>query len=166
MRIAKQIGTCLLVCFCFIFGTPPAHAEETQNILERFTGVWTATGNSFGDTIKTEMRWSKTLDDHYHRIDYTIYMQNRFVGIGHYKATSEQTTSGYWIDNGGDLHPLSVKLTDNAIVTIWGMAGEKQGRTEYRLESKDRAIVTDWILTAGGWRQFNQAEFALMPTDR
>lgn len=165
MRIAKQFGTSLLVCLCLLFSIPPAQAEETPNILDRFTGVWTATGNSFGESIKTEMRWSKTLDDRYHRIDYTIYMQNRFVGIGHYRATEDQTTSGYWVDNGGELHPLNVKLTEKAIITIWGVAGEKQGRTEYRLESKDRAIVTDWILTAGGWRQFNQAEFTLVSSD-
>lgn len=161
-----QLGTNLLVCLCLVFTVPSAQAEENQNILDRFTGDWTAVGNSFGDTIKTEMKWSKSLSDQFRRIDYKIYMEKPFVGVGHYKISKDQTTSGYWVDNGGELHPLSVTLTDNAIITIWGMVGDKQGRTEYRLESEDRAMVTDWILTAGGWRLFNQAEFVLMSPDR
>jgi hypothetical protein len=89
-------------------------------------------------------------------------MQNSFSGIGHYKTTNKESTSGYWADNGGDLHPLSVKLEENAIISIWGVAGKKQGRTEYRLESQNRAIVTDWILVSDGWKQFNQATFVLI----
>lgn len=150
---------------CLIMTIPSANAEEPQNILDRFTGTWISTGNSFGADVKTEMMWSKTLGGQFHRIDYTIQMQNSFKGIGHYKATNTQATSGYWVDNSGDFHPLSVKLGENAISTVWGIAGKKQGRTEYRLESQGRAIVTDWILTTGGWKQFNQATFILTSSE-
>lgn len=146
----------------------PAMAEQEAPVLERMAGTWTATGNSFGPNVKSRMVWSRTLDDQFHRIDYQIMINpekaQTFTGVGHYKAGSERRTTGYWADNSGDLHPLSVEIEDNAIVTIWGVAGKKQGRTEYRLVNTNRAIVTDWLLTQSGWREFNRAEFVRDPS--
>lgn len=159
MKSASQISIVLGALLCLILASPSTNAEEPSTILDRFTGTWTATGNSFGDDIESEMVWTKTLDGQFYRIAYQINMQNSFRGIGHYKSTGDKKTTGYWVDNSGDLHPLSVTFEDDAIITIWGTAGKKQGRTEYRLISQDRATVTDWLLTGAGWRQFNHGKF-------
>lgn len=158
MKQIYQIATAFIALVCLFLTPSIAQAEENQTILERFNGTWTAKGNSFGD-FRSSMIWSKTLDGQFHRIDYQIATMNSFNGVGHYKTTKENHTSGYWADSGGDLHPLSVQFEDSAIVTNWGIAGKKQGRTEYRLVNDNRAIVTDWLLTSDGWQQFNQAEF-------
>ncbi|MEP3467537.1 MAG: hypothetical protein ABJN65_16065 [Parasphingorhabdus sp.] len=150
---------------CLVLTAPSLQAEDSPTILERFTGTWIASGNSFGDDVEVKMTWSKILSGQFYRIDYQINMMNNFSGVGHYKATKERTTSGYWADNSGDLHPLSVEFKDNAIVTIWGVAGKKQGRTEYRLVNKDQATVTDWLLTAGIWNKFNHGEFVRTPVE-
>ncbi|WP_417619778.1 hypothetical protein [Parasphingorhabdus sp.] len=145
-----------------------AHANDQQNIFDLVTGSWTASGNSFGPDVKSEMIWSKTLDGQFYKIDYRIIIDaasdKTFTGIGHYRATESNTTVGYWADNSGDLHPLSVTIGKDAIVSIWGVAGGKQGRTEYRLLNEGRVQVTDWLLTRDGWRQFNHASFARKPS--
>lgn len=132
-------------------------------MFDRVTGTWVATGNSFGPSVKSEMIWSKTLDGQFYRIDYRINVDpagdKTFAGIGHYRATESSSSTGYWADNSGDLHPLSVKIEDGAIISIWGVAGEKQGRTEYHLVTEQRMWVTDWLLTKDGWREFNKASF-------
>lgn len=163
MKLAKSFGAIFAILLYLAFSVSPAKTEKPQTVLDRFTGTWTATGNSFGDDIKTTMIWSKTLGGQFHRIEYQINMQNSFNGVAHYKTTKKRTTSGYWVDSSGDLHPLSVKFEDNAIITIWGIAGKKQGRTEYRLANEGQATVTDWLLTKDGWRKFNHGEYVRVP---
>ena len=145
-----------------------AHASDQQSMFDLVTGSWVASGNSFGPDVKSEMTWSKTLDGQFYKIDYRIIMDaasdETFTGIGHYQATESNTTAGYWADNSGDLHPLSVTIEKDAILSIWGVAGGKQGRTEYRLVGEGRMWVTDWLLTGDGWRQFNKASFVRKPS--
>ncbi|MGB5485562.1 hypothetical protein [Parasphingorhabdus sp.] len=140
-----------------------AHASDQENIFDQVTGSWVASGNSFGPDVKSEMIWTKTLDGQFYRIDYRINMNpagdKTFTGIGHYQATETSNTVGYWADNSGDLHPLSVKIGKDSIISIWGVAGGKLGRTEYHLTDEGRISVTDWLLTNDGWRQFNKASF-------
>jgi len=145
----------------------PAHANDQQNMFDRVEGVWTASGNSFGPDVKSEMIWSKTLDGQFYKIDYRIIIDpatdKTFTGIGHYLDTDSNTTAGYWADNSGDLHPLSVTIDQTAIISIWGVAGGKLGRTEYRLVDDGQMLVTDWLLTKEGWREFNKASFVRKP---
>lgn len=145
----------------------PAAAQTEQSIFERLEGVWTATGNSFGQQAQSKMVWSKTLNGKFYRIDYSILFDpsgtNAFTGIGHYKFSTEPKVTGYWVDNGGDLHPLSAATDADRLLTIWGKAGSKMGRTEYRLLPDDSLQVTDWQLTTEGWKMFNQAVFQKQP---
>ncbi|MEL6876015.1 MAG: hypothetical protein AAGM33_11125 [Pseudomonadota bacterium] len=168
MRFINRSVAICWAALMLIFAAPHAVAEQKASVLERISGTWTATGNSFGENVKSRMVWSPVLAGRFHRIDYQIMIDPKkaqsFTGVGHYKATDEQRTTGYWADNGGDLHPLSVEFEDNAIVSIWGVAGKKQGRTEYRMTAADRLMVTDWLLTASGWREFNRAEFVREPS--
>ena len=146
----------------------PAHANDQQNMFDLVEGVWTASGNSFGPDVKSEMIWSKTLDGQFYKIDYRIMIDalndKTFTGLGHYRDTDSNTTAGYWADNSGDLHPLSVTIEKAAIISIWGVAGGKLGRTEYRLMDDGQMRVTDWLLTNEGWREFNQASFVRNPS--
>lgn len=167
-RFAAIFSALLLIAMT----NPAFAADDRASVLDRFSGIWTATGNSFGAEVKSRMVWSKALDGQFHRIDYDIIIDaekaQRFSGIGHYKAVGDKTTgghrtAGYWADNSGDLHPLSVTLEDDAIISIWGIAGKKMGRSEYRLITANRATVTDWLFTKTGWQQFNQAEFVRVP---
>ncbi|NCN86127.1 MAG: hypothetical protein GW808_08765 [Sphingomonadales bacterium] len=146
----------------------PAHANDQQNIFDLVEGAWTASGNSFGPDVKSEMIWSKTLDGQFYKIDYRIIIMDpatdkTFTGIGHYLDTDSNATVGYWADNSGDLHPLSVTIEQAAIISIWGVAGGKLGRTEYRLMDDGQIQVTDWLLTKEGWREFNRASFVRKP---
>ncbi|MEE9434617.1 MAG: hypothetical protein V3V15_10305 [Sphingorhabdus sp.] len=144
-------------------GKEPA-AAPADTLLDRVSGRWVAQGNSFGPETVSELDWAKTLDGRFYRIDYRIQTAGNgriiFAGTGHYRATKAKATSGYWADSGGELHPLSVRFTDDRIETIWGRADGKMGRTHYALESGDTAMrVTDWLLSPEGWRQFNTALF-------
>ena len=156
-------------------GSSPAFAQaEKENkesadapaisLLDRVTGRWIADGNSFGPKTVSELDWTKTLDGKFYRIDYRILRPDNdgylFTGVGHYRVGKGTTTSGYWADSGGDLHPLSVRFDNDQIETIWGRANGKMGRTHYALEADDTFLrVTDWMLTPAGWKQFNTALF-------
>lgn len=142
----------------------PALAGEATDLLGRLQGEWTSAGPAFGGPAKSMMRWSPTLDGRFVRIDYLIAMERQgstqtFTGIGHYKPGDGAEATGYWADNSGDLHPLNARADKDALTTIWGTAGGEQGRTEYRFMPDGKVRVTDWVLTAEGWRQFNQNLF-------
>lgn len=145
----------------------PVAAQTEQTIFQRFEGVWTATGNSFGQQAQSKMVWSQTLNGKFYRIDYSIVFDasgnNAFTGIGHYRLSTEPKISGYWVDNSGDLHPLSAAREADRLLTIWGKAGSKMGRTEYQLLPDGSLQVTDWQLTTEGWKMFNKAVFQKQP---
>lgn len=148
----------------------PLAAQTEPSIFEKFEGTWTATGNSFGEQARSTMVWSQTLDSQFYRIDYSILFDdsgtNGFIGIGHYKLSKEPKVEGYWADNSGDLHPLSAATEADRILTLWGKAGSKMGRTEYHLLPDGKLQVTDWQLTSKGWEEFNKAVFQKQPADQ
>ncbi len=168
MKLPFTLWTLAVAIASLLISPLPAFAKDKQSMFDLLTGAWAASENSFGPDVKSEMIWSKTLNGKFYKIDYRIIMgaasDETFTGIGHYQATESNTTVGYWADNSGDLHPLSVTIGNDAIVSIWGVAGMKQGRTEYRLLDEGRVQVTDWLLTMDGWRQFNQASFTRKPS--
>lgn len=133
--------------------------------LHDLQGAWTSESPAFGLPATTKMRWAPVLDGRFMRLEHRIEMQaedgstRRFEGVAHYRDNGEDGPHAYWADSSGDLHPIRVKREEGALVAHWGVAGAKQGRTRYELLDDDRVRVTDWLLTAEGWRQFNQAEF-------
>lgn len=148
----------------------PALAQTEQSLFEKFEGTWRASGNSFGQQAQSKMVWSRTLDGKFYRIDYSIRFDDSgnsgFIGIGHYKLAAEPKVEGYWADNSGDLHPLKGATDPDRLLTIWGKAGSKMGRTEYRLLPNGRMQVTDWQLTDEGWQAFNKAVFQRQPVSQ
>ncbi len=141
----------------------PMAPAAAQSLFQKFDGTWTAVGSSFGKNTRSTMTWSETLNRKFYRVDYSISMPeitpNRFIGIGHYRISKSARIEGYWADNSGDLHPLKASREPDRLVTIWGKAGSKMGRTEYRLLADDQMQVTDWLLTDKGWREFNNTLF-------
>ncbi len=149
--------------FAALFASGSARAE-TPAIFASLDGAWTAEGKAFGADARSLMTWTPVLDGKFFRVDYRIEMTRdggveAFEGVGHYQPQGAEAARGFWADNSGDLHPIAATLSAEAIVANWGVAGGKQGRTEYRLDKSGGALVTDWILTAEGWRQFNKATF-------
>jgi hypothetical protein len=147
----------------FLLLLSAAHAEPAA-IFTALEGKWSAKGNSFSPDAKAKMKWSETFAGKFYRVDYRIDMTldgkpQSFEGVGHYQLADGDRIEAYWADSSGDLHPITAEISENAIVAHWGRAGAKQGRSEYRLNDDGSVLVTDWLLTADGWRQFNQATF-------
>ena len=108
------------------------------------------------------MSWTATLNSRFFRLDYQISMKDgegsgtTFAGVAYYK---QDETEGFWVDNSGDIHPITAETDSNKLVAHWGKKGGKQGRTRYELSPLNTITVTDWILTDGDWKQFNSNEF-------
>jgi hypothetical protein len=163
----KQNMTIARACRCAaaiaVLSFAAAARAEPPAIFTSLEGAWTAEGKAFGAAARSQMIWTPALGGKFHRVDYRIEMTREggvetFEGVGHYQPQADGAARGFWADNSGDLHPITAKLSDDAILSDWGVAGGKQGRTEYRLKD-DGVVVTDWILTPDGWKQFNQATF-------
>lgn len=153
-----------LAALCALLLTAAPALAETPAIFSALKGEWTAKGNAFSPDARARMVWSEALGGKFHRLDYRIDMEaggeaQRFEGVGHYQLAEGNRLDAYWADSTGDLHPITAEISDAAIVAHWGKAGAKQGRTEYRLNEDGSVLVTDWLLTAEGWKQFNQATF-------
>ena len=139
--------------------------------LHDLRGTWRSDSPAFGLPAETTMQWTPVLDGQFVRLQHRIEMRaedgsaRSFEGVAHYRDNGEDGAQAYWADSSGDLHPIRVIREENALVAHWGVAGAKQGRTRYELLDADRVRVTDWLLTADGWRQFNQAEFSRASMD-
>lgn len=153
----------VLAFAAFIVLSAHAAAQEAD-WFDRAAGEWRAEGVSFGMPSVTEMRWSETLNGQFQRLDYRIEMttpdggSSVFEGIAHYRV-QDTGIEAYWADTTGDLHPIVATTEDGTLTSHWGRNGGKQGRSEYRL-TETGMTVTDWLLTAEGWREFNRTEFA------
>jgi len=148
---------------CALFFAPAALAGES--ILDRFSGEWTSAGPAFGMPAQSAMGWAPALGNKFMRLDYRIGMTTEagdvstFEGAAYYRTSEDETFNAFWADNTGDLHPISATQEGDALISLWGVDGGKQGRTRYELFGQDEMQVTDWIKTADGWRQFNQNIF-------
>ncbi|MEP2101255.1 MAG: hypothetical protein ABJP02_01375 [Parasphingorhabdus sp.] len=153
----------MILAAAFFMVINPVLAQSETSLFEKLDGTWRATGNSFYEKAQSKMVWSKTLGDHFYRIDYSFSTTGKaeegFTGIGHYRMADRPDVTGYWVDNSGDLHPLNGKVKGDRLRTIWGEAGSKQGLTEYLLLPDGGLQVTDWLLTDDGWREFNKTTF-------
>lgn len=150
----------------FIAGEATAQAETPAALIAEFDGEWSSDGDAFGASATSTMHWASSLDGKFMQLSYRIEMSRAadassvFEGVAYYRLDKSDAISGFWADNSGDLHPLHAKRDGQAIVSHWGAAGGKQGRTRYELTGADEMRVIDWILTPDGWRQFNDNIFS------
>ncbi|NOX96224.1 MAG: hypothetical protein GXP04_14365 [Alphaproteobacteria bacterium] len=158
----KQL--CAVACLlCALLLTPAALAGES--ILDRFSGEWASSGPAFGMPAQSAMGWAPALGNKFTRLNYRIEMmteagpESTFEGVAYYRASEDETFNAFWADNTGDLHPISATHEGDALISLWGVEGGKQGRTRYELFGKNEMQVTDWIKTPDGWRLFNQNIF-------
>lgn len=156
----------LILSLCVsILLTFSAAAETPSALLERFVGEWRSDGPALGAEAVSTMRWSPALGGKFMRLDYRIDMNRDgkssvFEGVGYYQLGEGETIRGNWADNFGDMDPISAARDGDALVSIWGAEGGKQGRTRYELLPSGDMQVTDWVKNDSDWRQFNQNIFA------
>ena len=53
--------------------------------------------------------------------------------------------------------PLDASAKDGSLITHWGTSETEQGRTAYKVVSKNRIDVADFVLKEGEWKQFGKA---------
>lgn len=155
----------------------PVQAQKLPKRLNPFEGEWISSGPAFGVPAQSTMRWSSALDGRFSRLDYRIEMHTGedpktreettaiFEGVAYYQFKGAYKLRAFWADNSGDLHPITADWEGDALISDWGVAGKKQGRTRYELIRYDEMEVTDWIKTGEGWRQFNHNVFKLQPKE-
>lgn len=161
-----RVMKCLAALIWALFAPFAAAAEPDVKplIIERFLGEWRSDGPAFGAPAETRMVWTRALGGRFYRLDYRIEMRREaetsvFEGAAYYRAAGAGGAEGYWADNSGALHPIRAEEDGDALVSHWGVEGEKYGRTRYELSPSGEMQVTDWIMSAQGWRQFNQNTF-------
>ncbi|MEO1136990.1 MAG: hypothetical protein AAFW68_10360 [Pseudomonadota bacterium] len=148
-----------------------APADDPAALIKQFEGRWASDGKAFGASAQSEMIWAYALDDKFMRLDYRIEMTREggeasvFQGAAFYRLSDSAKLRAFWADNSGDLHPVSAEHDGSAIVSHWGEDGGKQGRTRYELLGSGDMMVTDWIRTPEGWRQFNRNVFTRSSAD-
>lgn len=144
-----------------------ASAGDAVDLLNRLEGKWHSNGKAFGAPADSDMVWALALDGQFMSLDYRIVMRpggdevRTFSGVAFYDMKNGD--AAFWADSSGDIHPIRTEIAENALTAHWGKVGEKQGRTRYELTADGSVNVTDWILTADGWRRFNENKFVRQP---
>lgn len=144
-----------------------ACTDRDPGLLADFEGEWHSTGNAFGQPAESRMSWSPVMDGCFWQITYAIETNPgteeagtfRGHGIHHHEGGN---ISGQWIDNWGAMHELRGSTTDAELIVYWGQPDDQLGRSRYALTDDGAIQVTDWILTEGGWQQFNDNRFERM----
>jgi hypothetical protein len=157
MRIALFAATALAAV------SVQASAESFEpTILDRFEGRWTAEGAAFGQPARSTMQWSRAVGGRWWRLDYRIDFTSDatpdFEGVAYYKSLAPGRHAATWVDSTGDLHPIDATDDGAALTSLWGVPGQKYGRSEYRFTAEG-VEVTDWIQRDGAWREFNRTRF-------
>jgi len=141
-------------------------SEKADATLADFVGDWQSNGVTFGQPAHSMLRWHPALNDKFMRVDYEIKSADKpdaptmFKGLGFYQISDGASLKAFWADSSGDLHPISAKINGRTLVSTWGVAGGKLGRTHYELNAAGQIEVTDWLLRNDGWRQFNHNVFS------
>ena len=144
-----------------------ASAETFEpTILDRFEGRWTAEGMAFGQPATSTMHWGRALGGRWWRLDYRIDFKSDatpdFEGVAYYKSLAPGRHAATWVDSTGDLHPIEATDDGTALTSLWGMPGQKYGKSEYRFMAEG-VEVTDWIQRDAAWREFNRTRFTRAP---
>lgn len=131
-------------------------------ILERFEGHWSAEGEAFRQPARSTMRWSREMGGKWWRLDYRIDFKAEgapdFEGVAYYKVVGPGRYVATWVDSTGDLHPIEASDDGTALTSLWGVPGQKYGKSEYRFTAEG-VEVADWIQRDGAWREFNRTRF-------
>ena len=140
-----------------------ASAETYEpSILERFEGQWTADGEAFRQPARSTMQWTRAVGGRWWRLDYRIDFKSDampdFEGVAYYKSLAPGRHVATWVDSTGDLHPIEASDDGTSLTSLWGVPGQKYGRSEYRFTAEG-VEVTDWIERDGAWREFNRTRF-------
>ena len=165
--MAKTLKLKRFTLFVLVFMLAPfklALAED-YSALNDFIGQWQANGKAFGQPAFVLMEWAPTLNDKFVRLDYSISSADKnsetgertlyFQGVAYYKQLNDNTLKAFWADNTGDFHPIQASRDGNTLIVLWGVEGEKQGKTKYALTDSDSIQVTDWILKDDVWTEFS-----------
>lgn len=157
MRLAAAAAVALTA-----FAFQAAAETVAPPIFERFEGAWTAEGEAFRQPARSTMQWSRTMGGRWWRLDYRIDFKAEgapdFEGVAYYKAAGPGRYVATWVDSTGDLHPIEATDDGTALTSLWGVPGQKYGKSEYRLTA-DGVEVADWIQRDGAWREFNRTRF-------
>ncbi len=172
MRIALAASLAAALTFQATAATPAQSAgKEAEltappsplvSILDRFEGTWTADTEAFRQPARSTMRWSRAVEGKWWRLEYRIDFKAPqvapFAGVAYYKTTAPGRHVATWVDSTGDLHPIEATDDGSALTSLWGVPGEKYGKSEYRFTATG-VEVTDWIQREGAWLEFNRTRF-------
>lgn len=170
MRKSQLIFLRIIVIFATLFSLPIGGAvvasAKADVTLSDFVGNWESNGVTFGRPAHSILRWHPALNGKFMRVEYEIKSADEsealtiFKGLGYYQLSDAGFYKAFWADNSGDLHPITAKINGRTLVSTWGVAGGKLGRTHYKLNVAGQIEVTDWLLREEGWRQFNHNKFS------
>jgi|GEM_PF-1507689 len=178
MKILFIISAAVCIAACSRAGSPDDISESPVSEisvamiavdakgLEPFLGSWQSGKTVFGQEADSHMHWTPALEGRFIRLDYAINPANKeaeksiFSGVAFYKIAEGPELKAFWADTTGDLHPITAQMEDQTLTAIWGIAGQKLGKTRYELTAPDVMRVTDWIMRDGEYRQFNDNEFS------
>jgi hypothetical protein len=160
-----RLTIAILLCLGMA-GAPQAAQPQTDPLLTKLIGSWAGQGNAFSPKAQGQMTWAWVLEGRFAQIAYRFEWPAKdgavraFEGTGYYRPLGQGRYSGFWADNGGELHPIEAKAEGDSLIAIWGVAGAKRGKTQYRLGPDGVTEVVDWIEQPGGtWKEFNRALF-------
>ncbi|MCW5911541.1 MAG: DUF1579 family protein [Cyclobacteriaceae bacterium] len=145
-----------------------AHAQENSNdILNKLNGNWSAKGAAFGMPATITMSWLPALEGKFHQLNYKMLMTGKdgnlmvFEGAAFYKRLSENSFTATWFDSQGNMHPITASSDATTLTSLWGTPETQQGKTTYRFVSNNEVEVTDYVMKKDGtWSKFNQNTLA------
>lgn len=134
--------------------------------IQNFIGSWQGKGKLFGATAEFEMHWEWVLENKFVRLTFQNKMQRSdsmsvvLMAQAYYQPKSVENYSGTWFDSRGMVLPLKATAEDSALTTHWGTPETEQGKTVYRLTSKNNIEVTDFVLKNDAWQPFGNAVYS------
>jgi hypothetical protein len=156
----------------FTVFTASAHAIKpsatmVQNdkfeFLNRLKGNWHVKGKSFGSPADVTMKWEWALNNQFMHLTYNIVVhpegkpEFQFNGTAYYKTDSLNSYKAAWFDSGGDLHPITATDDGKTLTSIWGIKGNKMGKTLYRFVNARTIEIVDYLLRKdGSWVEFSR----------
>jgi hypothetical protein len=140
----------------------PARADVPV-LLARLEGDWAGEGTILGQPATVEMHWTPALAGAFLRLTWVSHIgaapkAARFEGQAYYRRTGAGVTRATWFDSSGQVRPIVVSSTGDALVAAWGTPETEVGETTYRLESATRVLVVDRVRQKDGtWREFGRS---------
>lgn len=160
MRTVGAIAAALLLTAAVpVDGDERVPPSDARDLL----GSWSTDCDAWGTPAWCTLVWAEGLHASQLTVDYRIEARADgaaiFSGKGVYRVLGGNSLDGYWHDSGGAIHPLAAAWGETVLMTHWGIAGSKQGRTRYRITDAGQLEVTDWVLGESEWRQFMQVTY-------